>query len=56
MSARRLCRLLGPALALAALFGAMFVAEEVHTFNQLTFEWVADFATTTVAQVGGSGV
>lgn len=56
MSARRLCRLLGPALALVGLFGVVFVADEVHTFNQMTFDWMADFGTATVEQVGGSGV
>ena len=45
MSARRLGRLLGPALALAALFGAIFVADEPVAFTQMTFDWTARFGT-----------
>jgi hypothetical protein len=55
MSARRLGRLLGSALALTALLGAIFFADEPATFTQMTFDWGASIGTT-VWHVGGSGV
>ncbi|WP_329107099.1 hypothetical protein OG792_02905 [Micromonospora sp. NBC_01699] len=55
MSARRLGRLLGPALALAALFGAIFVADEPVAFTQMTFDWGLSVGTA-VWHVSGSGV
>jgi hypothetical protein len=56
MSARRLGRLLGSALALAALFGVVFLVNEAPTFNQLTYDWMADFHTATIEHASGSGV
>ncbi|MFK3981274.1 hypothetical protein ACI2K4_12955 [Micromonospora sp. NPDC050397] len=53
MSARRLGRLLGSALALVALLGAVFVTNEVLAFNQMTFDWVAGVSTVMIDGVSG---
>lgn len=55
MSARRLGRLLGSALALTALLGAVLLVDEPVALNQMTFDWAASFGTV-LLHSGGGGV